>query len=378
MCFSVFRRTKCYNRKDQKTKTHKHSNPKTRQLILMKKNLTLLLLLAASARLLAQDIHFTQFFAAPMTINPALTGAFEGKYRVASIYRDQWRRVLDFPATTFAVAADLRFDARKKQVKEDAIGLGLLFTNDKTGIIDFNTTQIGLSLAYHKSLNTNNTQFLTLGIQGTLNQRNVNFERLSFFDQFDGQTGFVLPTGEEIPVNNFSYSDYNVGLNYSAEIGRDGRLFAGAALHHFLRPIVSFNETINEGDRLNMKASGHIAAHIPLRKDNRVAFLPRVMVAAQGNHLQVNAGANFRTAMGKYGGSALHLGGWARPVRNSDGFGLDAIVAMAGLEINNVLFGLSYDLNLKALGANQRQGAFELSIAYLGNYDSEDIICPKF
>jgi hypothetical protein len=92
----------------------------------------------------------------------------------------------------------------------------------------------------------------------------------------------------------------------------------------------------------------------------------------------VNTGTNFRFAMGQYGSTALQFGAWARPVRNSDGFGLDAVVALVGIELDNMLFGLSYDLNLKALQANQRQGAFELSVTYLGNYNNEDILCPKF
>jgi hypothetical protein len=57
---------------------------------------------------------------------------------------------------------------------------------------------------------------------------------------------------------------------------------------------------------------------------------------------------------------------------------LDAAVVLVGFEVNNVLFGMSYDLNLQALNARQRQGAFELSIAYLGSFESEGIACPKF
>jgi len=82
--------------------------------------------------------------------------------------------------------------------------------------------------------------------------------------------------------------------------------------------------------------------------------------------------------MGKYSTSAVHFGSWARPVKADDGMRLDAVVALLGFEINNVLFGLSYDLNLHALGANQRQGALEFSVAYLGNYENENILCPKF
>ena len=94
--------------------------------------------------------------------------------------------------------------------------------------------------------------------------------------------------------------------------------------------------------------------------------------------MQINAGANFRTSMGKYGSTALHIGGWLRPVRTEESFALDAVVAMVGIEFNNILFGLSYDLNLNALSFGQRQGAFELSIAYLGEYQNEEILCPKF
>ena len=325
----------------------------------------------------SQDQHFTQFFASPMLLNPGLTGAFEGKYRIGTIYRDQWRKVLDNPIRTFAVGADLRFKAPGKSVYDDALGLGLMFFNDKVNVVDFSTTQIALSLAYHKSLGADNRQYLSLGIQAGLTQRNVNYESLEFQDEFNGVNGYTLGTGEILPENNFAYPDFNVGLNYSARFGRSGAIFAGAALHHFLQPTVSFYGNAGKGDKLFMKASGYVSANIPIGA-SRTSFMPRVLVAQQGPHMQVNAGANFRTAMGKYGSTAFHVGGWARPVRNNDSFGLDAIVALVGIEFNNVLVGISYDLNLKALTFNQRQGAFEISIAYLGEYENEEILCPKF
>ena len=325
----------------------------------------------------AQDQQFTQFYATPLTLNPGLTGAFEGRYRVGTIYRDQWRKVLENPIRTFAVAADLRFKTPGKHVFDDALGLGLMFFSDKVSVVDFSTTQIALSLAYHKSLSSDNRQFLSLGLQGGITQRNVNYESLQFQDQFDGFNGYVLPTGEPLPENNFAFPDFNVGLNYSARFGRSGALFAGAALHHFLQPNVSFYNNGSDGEKLFMKISGQLSATIPLGT-SRTSFLPRVLFAKQGPHMQVNAGANFRTAMGKYGSTALHIGGWVRPVRTESSFGLDAVVAMVGLEFNNVLFGLSYDINPKALSFKQRQSSFEISIAYLGEYENEEILCPKF
>ncbi len=337
-----------------------------------------LFLLIFNVRSNAQDKHFTQFYAAPLTLNPALTGAFEGSYRIGTIYRDQWRQVLENPIKTFAFAADLRFKAPGKNKRNDAIGLGLMFFNDKVSVVDFSTTQIAISMAYHKSLGAGNKQFLTLGAQLGLTQRNVNYESLDFHDEFNGLTGYTGTTLEDLPTNNFSFADYNVGLNYTAQFGRSGRIFVGTALHHFLQPTISFYGNGAEGDKLYMKINGQLAASIPLTRDNRVSLLPRLLVAVQGPHMEINAGANFRTAMGKYGGSAIHFGSWVRPVRNNDGIGLDAVVAMLGFEFNSVLFGLSYDLNLKALQSNQRQSALEISIAYLGNYDNEEIVCPKF
>jgi type IX secretion system PorP/SprF family membrane protein len=331
-----------------------------------------------SGSLFAQDKHFTQFYAAPLSLNPALTGAMEGSYRVGAIYRDQWRKVLDNPIKTFSMFADLRFETGKKRNSDDAIGLGIMFFNDKVSVVDFSTTQIAVSLAYHKALGVNNRQFLTFGMQGGLTQRNVNYGSLNFHDQFDGNTGYSLSTDEVLPGNNFSYSDFSLGLNYTAQIGKDGRFFAGTSLHHILQPEISFYENTGKGDKLYTKYSVQLAANLPLTRDNRVQIHPRFLVSAQGPHLQVNTGTNLRFAMGQYGSTALHFGAWARPVRNSDGFGLDAVVALVGIELDNMLFGLSYDLNLKALQANQRQGAFELSVTYLGNYNNEDIICPKF
>jgi type IX secretion system PorP/SprF family membrane protein len=337
---------------------------------------TLLFLLPVALR--AQDAHFTQFYASPLYLNPAMTGAFEGKYRVGTIYRDQWRGVLNEPLRTFALHSDFRFTPKKHSIHKDAVGIGLLFFNDRASTFNFNTTQIAFSTAYHKSLNTENTQFLSLGLQAGLTQRNVNYNSLDFHDEFDGQTGFVLGTGEVLPENNFSFGDFNVGLNYSAKLYGDNALFVGLAMHHFNAPKVSFYETDTlPGSRLFRKYSASAAADF--RMNEAVSLTPRIYIANQGQHLELNAGANVKTKMGEYGAYALHLGGWVRPVRNTGGFGLDAAILMAGFEVNNVLFGLSYDINLRSATVfRQGQGAFEFSIAYLGNYDNEEVICPKF
>ena len=352
------------------------------------KQLLTVFLIAYSFVLLAQDTHFTQFYAAPLTLNPALTGVFDGKYRFSLIYRDQWRRVLDSPYQTFAAGLDLRFpiNIRGKRQK-DAAAVGLMFYNDRVPSVDFSTNQIALSGAFHKSLNKDNSQFLSGGIQIGIAQRNVGYENLSFQDQFDGTSGYNDPTSEVLPSNNFTYADYAVGINYSYAPRRGIALFMGAALYHILEPQASFfydrtGELTDPEEfgnsRLFRKYAFQLSARLPI--NDKIDLLPRAIAAFQGPHAEINVGTNLRFGLGEFNSTALHIGTWVRPVTNKNNtFTLDAVVLMAGFELNNFLLGFSYDATLNDLTTNrQGQGAFEISIAYLGEYENETILCPKF
>jgi len=59
---------------------------------------------------------------------------------------------------------------------------------------------------------------------------------------------------------------------------------------------------------------------------------------------------------------------------------MDAVVLMTGIEMNNFLIGFSYDLNLDAFNTagSKQQSAFEISVAYLGQYEDDTVLCPKF
>ncbi|MEL6863295.1 MAG: PorP/SprF family type IX secretion system membrane protein [Bacteroidota bacterium] len=327
----------------------------------------------------AQDKHFTQFYASPLTLNPALTGAYNGRFRVASIYRDQWRGALESPYVTFASAVDVRWDVEFDSRYKDAFAIGLLFFNDKVGGIDFSTNQLALSAAFHKGLDYDKKQFLSLGIQGGLAQRNINYEDLTFDDQFNDINSFDQATRENLPENNFSFSDFNVGLNYTFTPKQDMSFFAGLALHHFLQPQLSFYSEEDGGDsKLYMKISGQLSAQVPL--SDRVSIIPRALFAQQGPHLEINVGSNLRYKLTDYNGNALQFGSWVRPVTTEDeSFAIDALIVMFGFEIGSVLVGASYDINLDDVSTfKQGQNAIEFSLTYLGSYDDESILCPSF
>lgn len=340
---------------------------------------TLALLVSFIFSLQAQDKHFTQFYASPLTLNPALTGLFNGKFRASMSYRNQWKGVLDSPYETFAAGVDVKFDVELDSRYKDAFAIGLLFFNDKVGGIDFTTNQIALSGAFHKGLDFDSKQFLSVGFQAGLLQRNINYEDLFFDDQFNSLDAFDRPTLENLPENNFSFSDFSVGLNYTYSVNKDFNIIVGGSMHHVFSPQVSFYPEDNGGDsKLYSKYNGQLSVELPLA--DQVTLSPRFLIAKQGPHLEMNTGANVRLQFNDYSNNALHIGSWVRPVSNeSDELFLDAVIFLVGFEINAVLFGLSYDLNLDDLSTfKQGQNAIEFSAVYRGNYEDDDILCPKF
>ena len=347
----------------------------------MKKIRLLLPIWLFATSLLAQDRHFSQFYSSPLTLNPALTGAFDGKYRVGALYRDQWRGLLEQPYQNFSFGADLRLDAPfSSKSNPDKLGLGLLFYRDIINSLDFSTTQIALSGAYHKSLDLGSTQFLSMGFQLGLSQRNVNYDNLTFQDQWNGVNGYSLPRSERLPENNFGYSDLSTGINYSINPEPKVAFFAGLAYHHFNKPNVSFFKGADIPKQpLYSRISAQLAAQFPINKEHTLMMSPRILLASQGPHFEVNAGTNFRIEIDKTYGTSLHLGGWVRPVKNIDGFNIDAVVLMAGLEYNSVLLGFSYDLNLPTLQKYKRTAnVFEISLIYLGEFENDELLCPTF
>src|SRR3954463_15702477 len=69
--------------------------------------LTLLLFIAGAQALRAQvDPHFSQYYVYPSWLNPALTGAFDGDYRISGIYRNQWSSITN-AFSTIGLSADM-------------------------------------------------------------------------------------------------------------------------------------------------------------------------------------------------------------------------------------------------------------------------------
>jgi len=159
-----------------------------------------ILLTALSSR--AQDPNFSQFFVSPLTLNPALTGKFDGVVRVAGNYRNQWPSINN-AFTTYTVSVD--GGILKNRIPEfDQFGVGVLAFKDQSGNGVLQNTFMGLSTAYHKSLDENGSSQIGLGFQGTYVNKRLDITKVKFEDQLTAN-GFTGITSEIFFRTNLTY-----------------------------------------------------------------------------------------------------------------------------------------------------------------------------
>src|SRR5688572_519658 len=78
----------------------------------------------------AQDIHFSQFYTSPLTLNPSLTGSFDGLMRFGGNYRTQWGSV-SVPFQTVSIFTDLNM--MRSKMDGNWLSAGLHAVNDRAG-----------------------------------------------------------------------------------------------------------------------------------------------------------------------------------------------------------------------------------------------------
>ncbi|HET6991167.1 MAG TPA: PorP/SprF family type IX secretion system membrane protein, partial [Bacteroidia bacterium] len=155
----------------------------------------------------AQDIHFSQFYMAPLIQNPAMTGAVWDMEAIVN-YKDQWQSI-GTPYKTMAASFDMKLN--RKKAKRGLWAGGVNFFNDKAGDAKMSSTQANLNFAYHVFLSKYSN--LGAGFQLGFAQRSISYSDLSWGNQFNGNNFDVtLPSGEPVGRNSFTYMDMGAGV----------------------------------------------------------------------------------------------------------------------------------------------------------------------
>src|SRR6187431_2144520 len=95
-------------------------------------------MLVVAAESIAQDLHFSQFFEAPLLRNPSLAGIFTGDVRVQGVYRDQWNSFTN-AYRTGSLNAEYKMPVGKG---DDFITTGVQLLFDKAGTVGLTTAEV--------------------------------------------------------------------------------------------------------------------------------------------------------------------------------------------------------------------------------------------
>ena len=347
-----------------------------------------------SGNLFAQDIHFSQFYQAPLHLNPAMTGIMECTQRLTANYRNQWSSVIQNEFQTYSAS----YDRKIPTAQYDYFGVGLSLWGDQAGSGRFSTYQARLSGSYSKYMggNRKESHYLVVGADVALSQRSLNIAKLQWGTQHRGN-GTWDPTKaslESFAQDQFTYADMSVGLLWFSRLDDNLNFYVGGAAGHINRPKQSFFD--NEDIKLYSKYTLHAGGELGL--NDNISLLPGLVTFFQGPSFQLNAGTSARFYLNgsSYSSESFQIGVWTRLVNNykwlediattppttteGSSLGADAVIISARFDYGHYGIGFSYDINVSDLkAASNSRGSFEFSLIYniCGN-ESRRVYCPKF
>jgi type IX secretion system PorP/SprF family membrane protein len=316
--------------------------------------LLLTMWLLGNTVLVAQDVQYSQFYAAPLYLNPALTGASE-LTRVGINYRNQWPG-LDHSFNSYSAYIDhYIFDYNS--------GIGLIFNGNQETLANLSTNEIGLSYSYRLKLSEE--FYFRLGAQASYMQRDAFFSDLVFGSMIDivnGTVGGITDELNGIPLDSrHSFVTYAVGGMFYGE-----KFWLGGSAHHLTEPNISFvNDkssilpmklSIQGGYKVNLSPGGRdYFTHSYQERSLSFAFNYK----EQDPFNQLDLGAQLYL-------DPLVLGMWYRGLPTKNNLpNNEAIIGLVGVSLESGLdIGYSYDFTVSKLNQRNSGGAHEISIRY--------------
>ena len=316
----------------------------------------------------AQDPHFSQFFASPLTLNPAFTGKFDGTWRVAANHRDQWPSI---PKAYVTSSASVDFAILKDRIPAgDVFGIGFSGLSDQSADAALKLNYGSLSMSYHKALDEDGFNTIGAGFQATYTSAILDFSKLTFEDQLS-QNGFTNPTAENLSNGNSqNYFDVNAGILYSGSTNGINNYYAGASVYHINKPSLSFiDKTWNLSSRITVHGGGSFSVgdNLSLSTSAIFQFQNKTTETVIGGALSTNVNNDPLNPTSVFAGSWIRFG--------------DAIIPYIGIEISGLRIGASYDINTSKLkAATASRGGSEFSLIYIKkpSTNGKGIPCPKF
>lgn len=319
----------------------------------------------ASSHAVAQtDPHFSVYYIYPSWLNPALTGGFDGTYRVSGIYRTQWGNISS-PYSTPGISAEV-------QTNRNA-NFGASILNQTAGGGGYSYTTAYGSAAYTGlRFGPMESKRVVFGLQFGLIQRGFNKDKLQTGDQvINGIYDPTFQTSDLAILSSDKSSSFDMSAGafyYDAMPGQTMNVFGGFSVAHITRPKDNFSK---RGDAtIPMRYTFH--GGVRYKVNDKVSITPNVLFMKQGTAKEIMAGA--------YGQFNVNM--------NTDVMaGLnyrvnDAIAPFVGFIHKSFLLGASYDINTSDLGRiSSGTSSFEISLSYIGRKATKtpeaEFVCPR-
>ncbi len=305
------------------------------------------------------DPHFSQYFIQPMALNPALTGAIEGDYRVSAVWRSQYGNTF----STKGLSAEMPTSKN--------INLGVNLLNQSSSDKAYNYTNAYLSIAYTGVRFKDH--YVVMAMQAGVLNRSFNVNQLQFGEQWVSGIGYD-PSAHSSEVfykpNVFSF-DAGAGLvYYDATADRKVNLFGGFSAFHITQPKDPF---IAGGDKETMPIRYSLHAGARIIVSDLLNIVPNVLYMKQGETEEKMAGAyvqvNASEQVDLMFGANLRFG--------------DAISPFAGFYYKGITVGMSYDTNVSTKDAMEiNRNSVEVSLSYTwwrkNSMKTKPFYCPRF
>ncbi len=333
----------------------------------MRKIFIALFIMACSASAHAQDPHFSQFFASPLTLNPAFTGKFDGQWRLAVNHRDQWPSI---PKAYVTTSGSFDFGIMKDKLPAgDVFGIGISGLSDASANDQLKLNYGSVSLSYHKALDEDGYNTIGAGFQGTYSSLTLDEGKLTFEDMLR-QNGFTGARTDFLANgNNQNYFDINAGILFSGSSNGDNNYYAGVSVYHVNRPKVGFkDQNYFLANRLTVHGGGSIPVADALTLNASIIH----QVQAKASETTLGGALAYNINGDEVTPSSIFVGSWIRLN--------DALIPYIGLEVGGLRIGASYDVNISSLKtATASRGGSEFSLIYIKRKaETKGIPCPKF
>jgi len=283
-----------------------------------------------------QESQYTQYMYNTMTINPAYTGTREIP-SIFGLYRTQWVGLDGAPQTAnFSI---------ESPISNNGQGIGLAITNDRIGIA--NTTNLALNYSYPIQLSADVK--MSLGLSGSLNFMQVDYNKLYLHDVVDSyMNGILSKTSPNVGAGVYFHSD---------------KWYAGVSVPQILE--TKFYDDVKMSTA-SKRMHLYVMAGYVFDLNENLKFKPAFMVKeVSGAPLAVDLSANFLL------NDKLTLGAAYR---------WDAAVsAIAGFQVTpGMNIGYAYDYDTQKLG-RYNSGSHEIFIRFdLFSGTKYRLVTPRF